>query len=165
MLVSEGVLKWVINFYPPLFFQRIWVIKFEKGFRGVNVNINKSFLNKNYNNSIFGGTIFSAADPFYPLLFYHILSHKGYKIKGWSRSAAIRYIKPGETDLHFKINISEEDIADCEDHLKTAGKYRKSYPIEIYDKNGILCVSVIMEMYIRDLSFEESADDGSSVGF
>ncbi len=65
MVVSENVLKWALRFYPPLLFQRIWVIRFEKDFKGVSVKINKSLINNNYNNSIFGGTIFAAADPIF----------------------------------------------------------------------------------------------------
>jgi acyl-coenzyme A thioesterase PaaI-like protein len=69
MVVSEKTLKWIMRFYPPLLLQRIWVIGFDKGFKGVSVKISKSLLNRNYNGSIFGGTIFAAADPFYPVLF------------------------------------------------------------------------------------------------
>jgi acyl-coenzyme A thioesterase PaaI-like protein len=155
MLVSEGVLKWVLRFFPPLFFQRIRIIRFEKGFRGVEVGIRKSFLNTNYNDSIFGGTVFCAADPFYPVLFYQVLKHKGYKVNVWSRSLVIRFLKPCKTDLHFKINISEADIADCEYLLKTNGRYRRSFPIEIYDKNEKLCVTLISEVYVRNLKHPE----------
>jgi hypothetical protein len=135
MLVSEGVLKWVLRFFPPLFFQRIWVTGFEKGFHSVEVKISKSILNKNYNNAIFGGTVFSAADPFYPVLFDQVLKRRGFKINVWSRSLVIRFLKPCKTDLHFKIAISEADIADCEYLLKINGRYRRSFPIEIYDIN------------------------------
>ena len=151
--MSEGVQKWVMRLYPPLLFQRIWVIKFDKGFRGVEVKVKKSFLNKNYNGSIFGGTIFSAADPFYPVLFSQILIHKGYKVRAWTHSSAVRFRRPSKTDLHFNIKISEEDIKQCEQVLNDAGKYRKTALIEIYDDNGQLCVSVLIKFYIRDLNF------------
>jgi len=153
MVASERVLKWFVRFYPPLFFQRIWIVKFTKGFRGVHVKISKSILNKNYNNSIFGGTIFSAADPFYPLLFHQILNRKGYKIVAWSKSSQIQYLKPCMTDMCFEVNISDDDLATCENALNAAGKYLGSYPIDIYDKNGELCVSVKNEIYIRDLNY------------
>jgi hypothetical protein len=162
MLVSEGVLKWVIRFYPPLFFQRIWVVRFDKEFRGVEVKIKKSLLNKNYNNSIFGGTIFSAADPFYPVLFFHILKHRGYKLLAWSHSLAIRYRKPSTTDMHFKIKISDEEIEDCEGALNSTGKYKRTFLIEIYDENAILCVTVLSKIYIRNLSFSANADENVS---
>jgi acyl-coenzyme A thioesterase PaaI-like protein len=153
MLVSEGVLKWAINFYPPLFFQRIRVVEFEKGYRAARVKISKSFLNKNYNNAIFGGTMFSAADPLYPVLFSQLLVRKGYQIRAWSRSAGIRFLKPCKTDMYFEIRISDEQLAACENQLKSTGKSRKSYPIEIFDKNKQLCVVAIIEVYVRDLNF------------
>jgi acyl-coenzyme A thioesterase PaaI-like protein len=158
MVVSENVLKWALRFYPPLLFQRIWVIRFEKGFRGVKVKVNKSLLNNNYNNSIFGGTIFASADPFYPLLFHQVLTHKGYKVRVWLKSAEINYIKPGRTDLFFNINITEEDIQEVEHVLNTGGKHVKAYPIELYNKEGELCVTVNANVYIRNLIYTETND-------
>ena len=141
-----------MRLYPPLFFQRIWVSRFEKGFRGVGVRIRKSFLNTNHDHSIFGGTIYAAADPFHPILFTHLLTLKGYNVKAWSRSSAVRYFKPAKTDLHFKIDITDSEIEACEAQLKLNGKYRKSYQVEIFDKEDKLCAMVINEMYIRDLT-------------
>jgi len=151
MIVSEKALKWAMRLYPPLFFQRIWVQKFGKGFTSADVKINKSFLNKNYNDSIFGGTIFAGADPFYALLFDQILQRRGFKVRVWLKSAQIQYIKPGRTNLYFKINITEEEIAEAEEILNTVGKFVKAFPIEMYDKNGELCVSLINEVYVRNL--------------
>ena len=79
MNVSPKTLKWLLRFYPPLFFQRIWVVKFGEDFTWVEVKINKSILNINYNKTLFGGTIFSASDPFYAILFDQILQKKGFK--------------------------------------------------------------------------------------
>jgi acyl-coenzyme A thioesterase PaaI-like protein len=156
MVVSENVLKWAMRFYPPLLFQRIWVIRFEKDFRGVRVKVNKSLINNNYNNSIFGGTIFAAADPFYPLLFHQTLTHKGYKVRVWLKSASINYVKPGRTDLFFNISITETDIEEIEQVLNTNGKHIKAYPIEMFNKDGELCVSVLSEIYIRNLNLTET---------
>jgi acyl-coenzyme A thioesterase PaaI-like protein len=158
MVISENVLKWAMRLYPPLLFQRIWVVRFEKNFRGVRVKVNKSLINNNYNNSIFGGTIFAAADPFYPLLFHQVLMHKGYKVRVWLKSAQINYLKPGRTDLFFSINITETDIEEVEYILNTIGKHTKAYPIEMYNKEGELCVSVFAEVYIRNLRYSETND-------
>ncbi len=156
MVVSENVLKWALRFYPPLLFQRIWVIRFEKDFRGVKVKVNKSLINNNYNNSIFGGTIFAAADPFYPLLFHQLLTHKGYQVRVWLKSAEIKYLKPGRTDLFFNINITDADIEEVEQVLNTIGKHTKTYPIEMYNKQNELCVFVNSEIYIRNLNLGDN---------
>jgi len=151
MIVSENMLKWAMRFYPPLFFQRIWVIKFDKGFTGVHVKISKSFLNVNYNRTIFGGTIFSASDPFFALLFDQILQRRGLKCRVWLRSAEIRYLKPGATNLYFTISLSEQQIKEAETILITEGKFVKAYPMNIFSSEGLLCATVINEVYIRNL--------------
>jgi len=156
MVVSENVLKWAMRFYPPLFFQRIWVVRFDKGFRGVKVKVNKSLMNNNYNNSIFGGTIFAAADPFYPLLFHQALTHQGYKVRVWMKSAEIQYLKPGRKDLYFTIAIDDSAIEEVEKTLNAGEKYIKSHPITMYDKDGELCVEVNCEVYIRNLEISET---------
>lgn len=153
MAVSEGVLKWAMRIYPPLLFQRIWVVGFDKDYKGVEVRIKKSFLNRNYNKSIFGGTLFAAADPFYPLLFHQLFIKKGYRLKVWSKSATIKYLKPSLTDLNFRIKLSEEEISIAENILNTTGKYTAHHPIDIYDKDGNICVSLMNEVYVRNLDF------------
>lgn len=155
MNVSPKTLKWILRIYPPLFFQRIWVVNFGDDFKWVEVKINKSIFNINYNKTLFGGTIFSASDPFYAILFDQILQKKGFKTRVWLKSAHIQYLKPGNTDLHFKISIDDKEIAEAEQQLKTEGKFIKTYPIEMYNKDGVLCALVQNEVYVRNLHIGE----------
>ncbi|WP_410221557.1 DUF4442 domain-containing protein [Pedobacter sp.] len=150
MMVSERTLKWALSLYPPLLFQRIWVRKFHKGFRGVDVKISNSFLNRNYNGSIFGGTIYAATDPFYAILFDQLMQRKGYKCRVWLKSASIQYIKPGMSALYFTITITDEMIAEAEKALTETGKFVKAYPMELYNKQGELCATVMNEVYLRN---------------
>ena len=151
MNITPKTLKWLLRFYPPLFFQRIWVVKFGEDFTWVEVKINKSFLNINYNKTIFGGTIFSASDPFYAILFDQILQKRGFKTKVWLKSAHIQYLKPGNTNLRFKISICDADIVEAEQKLKADGKFVKTFPIEMYNNDGVLCAAVQNEVYVRNL--------------
>lgn len=157
MNVSPTSLKWILRFYPPLFFQRIWVLKFAEDFKWVEVKINKSLININYNKTLFGGTIFSASDPFYAILFDQILRKKGYKTRVWLKSAHIQYLKPGNTNLRFKISISDTAIAEAEEKLKSEGKFVKTFPVEIYNKDGVLCALVQNEVYVRNLHLGEQS--------
>ncbi len=155
MIVSERILKWALCFYPPLLFQRIWVRRFHKDFRGVDVKINKSIVNRNYNGSIYGGTIYSATDPFYALVFDQLLQRRGFKCRVWLKSAAIQYLKPGHSDLYFTIVVTDEMLDDATQALKVDGKFVKAYPMSLYDKKGNLCVTVSNEVYIRNLHHGE----------
>ena len=152
MLVSETVLKWAMRLYPPLLFQGIWTQKFEKGFTGARVKICNSILNRNYNGSLFGGTIFSAADPFYAILFHQILTRKGYQIKLWLKHASIDYIKPGNCDLYINIALSDQDVEEALHKLDTEGKFIKTFPVKITNKEGITYAMVHNEIYIKKLN-------------
>ncbi|MBC7616358.1 MAG: YiiD C-terminal domain-containing protein [Pedobacter sp.] len=155
MVVSEKTLKWALCMYPPFLFQRIWVKKFHSDFLGVDVKITNSFLNRNYNGSIFGGSIYAATDPFYALLFDQLMQRRGFKARVWLKSASIQYLKPGLTSLHFTIKISDEMIAEAESALNETGKFVKSYPMELYNDKGELCVTVMNEIYLRHKFPEE----------
>lgn len=149
MKVSENTIKWLMCLYPPMLLQRIWVQKIHKGFKGADIKINRSLFTSNFGKTIFGGTIFSATDPFYAILFGQILKHKGYNITVWLKSASIQYLKPGRTDLYYSIFITEEMINEVESELNNKGVFVKTYPIEVYSKNGELCAVAKNEIYIR----------------
>ncbi|MBC7914886.1 MAG: YiiD C-terminal domain-containing protein [Pyrinomonadaceae bacterium] len=150
MLVSERALKWIMRFYPPLLFQRIWTLKFDKDFMGAHVKICKSILNSNYNKSIFGGTIFSAADPFYPILFHQRLKRKGFKVRLWLKHSTIDYIKPGVSDLYFSIHLTDEEFNEAIEILGRDGKFIKTFSVKITNKEGEICAMVYNEIYIKN---------------
>jgi acyl-coenzyme A thioesterase PaaI-like protein len=149
MKASENNIKWLMRLYPPMLFQRIWVQKIHKGFRGADIKINHSLFTINFGKAIFGGTIFSATDPFYAILFGQILKHKGYNITVWLKSASIQYIKPGRTNLFYSIKITDEMINEVETELNNNGVIVKTYTIEVFSKTGELCAVAKNEIYIR----------------
>ena len=151
MLVSERLLKWAMRLYPPFLFQGIWTQKFDTDFKGARVKIFNCLVNRNYNGSIFGGTIFSAADPFYVILFDQILKRKGYKTQLWLKQANIDYVKPGTSNLYFSIHLTEENISEALHALDTAGKFIKTFPVRITNKQGIVHAIVHNEIYIRKI--------------
>lgn len=155
MKVSERTLKWVMRLYPPLLFQRIWVQRFHRDFKGVDVKILYSILNKNYNSSIFGGTIYAAADPFFALLFDQIFRRKGYKTRVWLKSASIDYIKPGRGTLYFQIQLTDDAIEEAQQTLDMTGKFIQKFMLDIVDKNGELCAKVMNEVYVRNLKYNK----------
>lgn len=166
MKVSENTLKWLMCFYPPLFFQRIWVQRIHRNFMGIDVKINRSLFTTNLGKSIFGGTIFSATDPFYALLFGQLMQRKGFKTTIWLKSAHIQYIKPGRTDLFYTITITAQMAEEVEAVLIREGKFVRSFPIEIFNKHGELCATALNEVYIRDLNFVKTDPENESrLGF
>lgn len=154
MKLSPIALKWLLRFYPPFFFQRIWVKRVQQGFTGMDVKIYKSFLNINANKTVFGGTIFSALDPIHSMLLDQIFKSKGMKnTVAWLKSAKIEYLKPGHTNLNFSIKLSSQEVEDAYQTIRRKGKVIQTFTTQIVDKNGTVCALSQNEIYIRDRSF------------
>ncbi|SRR5690606_4918927 len=154
MRLSPQTLKWVLRFYPPFFFQRIWVKKIHADFKQIDIRIPKSWLNTNSNKSIFGGTMFTAVDPIHTLLLGQIFYRRGVtKMVTWLKTAKIDYIKPARKNLQFSIKITDEQISYALEQVKQHGKVVQTFDIEIFDKDGLCCARSQNEIYIRDLTF------------
>ena len=82
MKLSETFGRFVLNAYPPFVLNRIRITSIAEGYRACRVKIKRSFLNRNMNGTTFGGALFSAADPFYAILYWQIFERKGYKLVG-----------------------------------------------------------------------------------
>ncbi|WP_166332180.1 DUF4442 domain-containing protein [Sphingobacterium chungjuense] len=155
MRVTPNRLKWVLRFYPPFFFQRIWVKSIREGYSGADVAVRKSLFNINGNGSIFGGTIFSSIDPIYPLLIDAYVRSKGLtKTVSWLKSAQIEYKKPGYRSLHFSVKLDSVQMQDALNDLLQNGKVIKTFSTDIFDVDGLHCATVRNEIYIRNLQFD-----------
>ena len=155
MKLSPSSLKWVLRTYPPFLFQRIWVKKIYDNFTGAEVKIYKSFLNINSNKTVFGGTIFSALDPMHSILLDQLFKQKGLKKTiAWLKSAKIDYLKPGTTDLTYRIQLNDNELNEAFETIKKNGKVIKTFTTEVFDKKGVKCAVCQNEIYIRDLTFD-----------
>lgn len=114
--------KWLMNLYPPLLINRISVKSISTDYKLVEVQVKKSLLNRNLQKTIFGGTIFSAADPFHALMYWQIFRLKGIHCEAWLKRAEIQYLKPANSDLRLLFRISDEEIELAHSQLKEKGK-------------------------------------------
>lgn len=150
-------MKWFLRFYPPFLFQRIWVKSIQEDFMRIDIKIYKSFLNINSNRTIFGGTIFSAADPVYPLLFSQLFKLHGLpQTITWLKSASIDYKKPGRSTLTLQVDIRKHQLEEALKKIHSEGKVVQSFTAEIKDKTGEICATTKSEIYVRDLRFNSS---------
>jgi acyl-coenzyme A thioesterase PaaI-like protein len=146
---SERWFKLVLNLYPPFLFGRTRVVRVGSDFRGCTVRVRPSFLTRNLQGSLFGGTIFSAADPFHALLYWQVFAHRGVRVQAWLKSARIAYRRPVSSDLTFEFSLSEEDIEEAQAALDRDGRFAKTFRTEAIDRDGQLCTEVHTEVYLR----------------
>jgi acyl-coenzyme A thioesterase PaaI-like protein len=146
---SERRFKLALNLYPPFLFGRTRVVRIGRDFRSCTVRVKPSFLTRNLQGSIFGGTIFSAADPFHALLYWQVFAHRGLRVQAWLKSARIEYRRPASSDLTFEFALSEEDIEEAQAALDRDGRFAKIFRTEAIDRGGQVCSVIHTEVYLR----------------
>jgi len=116
----------------------------------MKVIVKKSIFNINFYKTIFGGSIFSACDPYFPTMYYHIFTNKDRKLTIWLKSAEIQYLKPADSTLKLHFQITKDDVKKVEKGLNKKGKYEISHIVEAINKKGIVCAKANMLIYLKD---------------
>lgn len=147
MELPRPLLRIATNFYPAFLFSRTVVKSISPDWREVVVVIKRSLWNRNYVGTIFGGTLYAAADPFLMIMLIKILGIKDYVI--WDKGAHIDFKRPGKTNITFTFRITDEDLVRIEAGLKKQDKIIPEFSVEGVDENGEVCVSVKKHIYIR----------------
>jgi hypothetical protein len=149
-MFRRRTLRFALNIFPPLLFNRIVLKEVAKDYSKFKVVIKRSILNMNLYRTIFGGSIFSAFDAYFPTMYYNIFRQRNRKLEIWLKSASIEYKRPARTNLHITFSISEEDIIEAENTLNKVGKFEKWHTIEATNTKGIVCAKAKMLIYLRD---------------
>ena len=150
MKTKKFIVRSILNIFPPLLFNRIILKEISDDFMEMKVVLRRTLFNINFHKTIFGGSIFSACDPYFPTMYYHIFANKNRKLIVWLKSAEIQYLKPADSTLKLHFKISKKDIHDVEDNLNKTGKFEILHTVHAINKKGIICAKAKMEIYLRD---------------
>jgi len=150
MQTPKFVIKFVLNIFPPLLFNRIVLKEISDDFLEMKVVLKKALFNVNFHKTIFGGSIFSACDPYFPTMYYHIFAKKRRKLIIWLKSAEIQYLKPADSTLRLHFKITKKDVELAEKTLNEKGKFEIWHTVKALNKKGIVCVKARMQVYLRD---------------
>jgi|TARA_B110000914_G_scaffold226461_1_gene251622 hypothetical protein len=153
MIPKRYFLRFILNIYPPLFFNRIILKKISKDYREMTVVLKKSIFNINFHKTIFGGSIFSACDPYFPTMYYNIFEQKQKKLIIWVKDAEIKYINPANSTLRLSFKIQDTQINEVENALALNGKHEITNKVSAINREGIVCAQAEITIYLRDPNF------------
>ena len=139
----------LMNFWLPFFFNRIKIIHVSKDFKEVEVLLKHTFWNRNPNKSLWGGAIFSAVDPFYPIMIKQILLLNNIKTIFLTKSAQVQYLKESKTNILFSFKISSKDISNIKNILSKNGKYDGWHEVYGIDENNKQCIKAKIQVYLK----------------
>ncbi len=110
-----------------------------------------SYKNRNYVNSIFGGSLFSSVDPIPMVQLINIIDDD-YVV--WDKSAEIFFKKPARENLYAQFSYSEEEIQTIKAQVANNNEIEivKTTKLTNKDQSIIYC-EVRKTIYIADKSF------------
>ena len=143
----KHALLYAWNFWPPFVGAGIVITRISPDFRQVEAKLKKRPWTANYFGTQYGGSIFSLTDPFYPVMLFMYANNRWVI---WDKAAAVRYLKPGRTDLTATFILDDDTIHHVETTLAKAGKMELTKTIQIKDKEGDVVAEIDRVIYIRD---------------
>lgn len=112
----------------------------------VRLELPLSWRTRNYVGTIFGGSIYSAADPIYMLMLIHRL---GPEFIVWDKAAAIQFKKPGRETLHARFVVGDDELTAIRSALESERAIDRTYSIDLVDGSGTACATIEKIIYIR----------------
>jgi len=147
--VSPRKMRWMFNLYPPLFLQRIRCLFVADDYLQVRLVVRYSRWNRNHNGTIFGGTIYAAADPVIPVMYWQGLRARGIELQAWLMSAEIHFRRPGASDLYLDFRLTQEDLDQAARELEECGKSIRKHKVEAIDTSGKVCAEAEVVTHLR----------------
>ncbi|MBU2976474.1 DUF4442 domain-containing protein [Zobellia sp. B3R18] len=104
----------------------------------VTVKLPISYKNRNYVNTIFGGSLFSAVDPIPMVQLIHIL---GNDFVVWDKSAEITFKRPAKEDVYADFEYDQEEINEIKARLGQEEEIDivKTTRLMNADRNTVFC--------------------------
>ena len=137
--------RWV-NLWPPFLGAGIRVKHIAADMKSVDVEMKLRWWNANYVGTHFGGSLFAMTDPFYMLM---LMANLGRDYIVWDKAASIRFRKPGRGTVHAEFRVTDAQLDDIREKLKTLPKYEPVFPVEVKDDQGVVIAEVERLIYIR----------------
>lgn len=147
----------LMNAYP-MYFETGGKILFWSGdSREVHLRLRRNLWTYNYVGTIFGGSMFAAADPFYMLMLLRILG-KQYVV--WDKTGSIRFRKPGRQTLYARFQITDEQVDAIQQAVATNGQTEQTFTVDWVDADGVVYAQIERLCYIADKQhYEQRKND------
>jgi len=159
-VLSPRATRRLLNFYPPFLFQAIRVVHLSDDLRTCRVRVRPSWRTRNLGGTIFGGTIYAAADPIYAILMWQIAARRGLAVQAWLRGAKVRYLKPAATETTYEFRIDDEVVEEAVDALERHGRWKRWFVTDAVDRAGAVCAVLETEVYLRRAGGERRETSG-----
>lgn len=143
---NPKVMRRLLNFWPPFWFNGIKVAELADDYRYCRVTLSDRSWRRNINSTQFGGAMFAMTDPIYPLMLMGALG-KEYMV--WDKRADIDFIKPGRGRLTAEFWLGDALLDDIKAQTAEGQKHFPQFLVLVKDQTGDVVCEVNRTVYIR----------------
>jgi|SRR5208282_776704 hypothetical protein len=146
MAIAKRYLRRFINLWPPFLGAGIRVTRLQTDMKAIDVEMKLHFWNSNYVGTHFGGSLYALTDPFYMLM---LIENLGPDYIVWDKSASIRFRRSGRGKVFAAFRLSDQQIEELRQELKTQEKIEPTFAVEVKDETGAVIAEVQKVLHIR----------------
>ncbi len=143
---NSHALRRAVNFWPPFLGAGILVKRIAPDMKAVDVEMKLRWWNANYVGTHFGGSLFAMTDAFYMLM---LMANLGRDYVVWDKAASIRYRKPGRSTVRAEFRLTDAQLDDIREKVKTLPKCEPTFTVEVKDEQGTVIAEVEKLLYVR----------------
>ncbi|MFN8845834.1 MAG: DUF4442 domain-containing protein [Bdellovibrionales bacterium] len=138
--------KFLGNLWPPYLGAGIRILYISDDYRYIKVCLKRTWYNKNYVGTQFGGSIYAMTDPFYML---QLINNLGSDYIVWDKAASVDFKKPGKSNLYAEFKIDQKLLDEVILKTNSQDKYIFDLPVEVKDDAGHLIAQINKTLYVR----------------
>ena len=143
--LKQRIMLRLVNIWPPFAATGIHV-RWGAEMKSVDVTMKLRPWNRNFVGTHYGGSLYSMCDPFYMLM---LIKNLGPEYIVWDKAASIRFRKPGKGTVRAELRLTDAQLDDIREQLKTLPKYEPTFGVEVKDDAGEVVAEVQKTLHIR----------------
>ncbi|WP_292900627.1 DUF4442 domain-containing protein [Nonlabens sp.] len=162
-LLSESTLfKFGLN-WSPMYRRSTAKITFvSTDLLQVKMKLPISWRNKNYMNSIFGGSMYAAVDP---IPMFQLINIIGDEYVVWDKAARIKFKKPAKENLYAEFLYSEKEVTEIKQLVERDKEIEIVKLVELTNKSGTQVYCEIEKViYVANKEFYKNKRLGEQKG-
>ncbi|HLU87507.1 MAG TPA: DUF4442 domain-containing protein [Taishania sp.] len=140
----------IFNFIPAYWCTGAKIRFISEDWKEVHITLKKKIRTRNLVGSVFGGSIYAAADPIYMTQLLFILG-KNYVV--WDKSATVDFKKPIYKKAKIKFEITDEQLAEIKSIVDRDGRCNYTLKTKYTDEQGNIMAEITKVLYIASKSY------------
>jgi len=153
---KESAKSWrfrtLMNWYPMYFGTGGKILFWSGDSQEVHLRLRRNIWTYNYVGTIFGGSMFSASDPFYMLMLLRILGN-AYVV--WDKAGSVRFRKPARQTLYTRYLLTDDELDSIRQDVAASGQTERTFRLQWVDANEVVHAEIERLCYIADKAYYE----------